>query len=304
MDIIDILMAKMLSGGGLPDASDYADGTALIAKDGAFVPSTGYGYLMPDTIVTWDGCYRESRDLIFDAGGEYYYISPLSDVIPPSVDLVGLVEREFGGESETVTQSIVFGGEAAGSYKMWAAPSFFTLYGVLSDSFWNLFGMPSLGTGLFMLMPLPSGTFDDGACVVPKSTQSDVVYYDSFHLDLTIPGASQAIDRKLLGGLVYVVNVDSDGKCDKTAKEIEKAFENGPVQFVQIGSGSRSKYRSNLLHVKAPINNSSEIYAFYVWFDWAAPPDAGNPGTVKIYTASTKDAYPERVSASESAPVI
>ena len=290
----DKQMKKKGSGGGLPDASDYADGTVLIAKDGAFVPSAGYGYLMPDTTLTWDGRYREGRDHLITLDNYGYYISPLQDMDIPSSDFSAVAETESDGESGSSSVQFIFSGESAAVYKSWMSYSGLMVYKVLSESFWDMLGASSLGTGLFLLEMVPS-FFEDGDCVVVKDGPGEsTVFYDSFNLTMTIPGAKQTIDRTLIGGLVYTVTVSGDrSTCDKTAEEIFEAYTNGPVHFVQSGGQFRYTTRSLLLRAKAPMYNSGSEYAFYVWHnDEGGTLDADEPGFMRIYTASAGNEHP------------
>lgn len=66
-------------GSGLPDASEYKNGTALIAIDGEFVPAEGYGYLGEEKEFHWDGKYHADEFEVIGENNYYIYLKKISD---------------------------------------------------------------------------------------------------------------------------------------------------------------------------------------------------------------------------------
>lgn len=200
----DKLLEESGSGSGLPDPTDFENGTILVVKDGEWVKQGGYGYESEPAFepIEWDG-NTEGRTHF----ASYYKVS---DTVIPSENIIGAkVEGYINGKHVTLTIDSV-DTSVEGLYTD-GSGMIYVVYGAPIEN-------PYLG-------------------LIPENGIYFYCYQGSYIAYLAAPSPVTTIDPKFIpqsGTDEFVVkfNIDYDpnvATSDKTWDEIVNALANGKM---------------------------------------------------------------------------
>lgn len=156
------------SGGGMPDASGFKDGTAMVAVGGKFVPVEGYGYSVIKSSYGpfyWDGVYHEDDpDAFYQGDGGYYVIfkkiADDSQIISIESSIHILEdgnEYTLSYQDTGVSSALLFVDDVNGHM----------LIVIKDPSAWDDLGVESRGTGVFVYTYSATEPQDEGLVAKP-----------------------------------------------------------------------------------------------------------------------------------------
>lgn len=206
--------------GGLPDASGYKDGTALIAVGGKFIPVEGYAYSdnSKRLDLEWDTIYHaDDPNCFFMDGMLLYKMSDVtSDYIPDAVITGSLMPLISNMSFEKASVGVP-------GINIYSYSEGFGIYWVDDISIWDMFQeLINPGVGLFFAFELDN----------PEEGKSIFDTQDEVSLHITVrASSSKFLDDYINAKLEF-----------KVVNSLPDVGENGIIYLVRNSDGDSSRY--------------------------------------------------------------